>query len=159
MAICKECGANVPDDLKFCTECGKPMDGPVETAPPPANTPPPAGNTPPVNAADSPPPKGSPYTVISTGGYIFRMILFSIPLVGWIACVITAFGAKNKNKKNFARAMLVFLLIGIVVSAIAYALVRLFMGTVEGYIIEASGGAITDIEGFGELIKVLRNKN
>ena len=121
MAICKECGTSVPDEIKFCTGCGKPMTAAAAAA-----------AAAPLTAADGPPPKGSPYTAISTGGYVFRMILFSIPLVGWIFCVITAFGAKNINKRNFARAMLVFMLIGIVLSAIGYVSFGLIIPSVKG---------------------------
>jgi hypothetical protein len=44
------------------------------------------------------------------------MILFAIPLIGWLACIVTAFAAKNRNRRNFARATLVFLIVGVVLS-------------------------------------------
>jgi Na+/phosphate symporter len=48
------------------------------------------------------------------------MILFAIPLIGWLACLITAFAAGNKNKRNFARATLFFMIIGLIFLACAY---------------------------------------
>ncbi len=67
-----------------------------------------------------PPPKGSKYALMSTGAFFGLMLLFSIPIVGWVACIIMAFAGTGQNRKNFARAMLIFLLIGIALSVVVY---------------------------------------
>ncbi len=73
-----------------------------------------------VNAeASEAPPKGSPYAVVSTGGFILAWILFMIPLVGPIVCIIWTFGgAKNKNRRNMARACFILSVICIVLTII-----------------------------------------
>ena len=43
------------------------------------------------------------YQPISVWGYIGYELLFSIPVIGWIVCIVKAIGSKNKNVLNFAR--------------------------------------------------------
>jgi hypothetical protein len=81
----------------------------------------------------SAPPQSSPYAVISMGGYIGYMFLFAIPMVGWIICIIMAFVSTNQNLRNFARATLVFLIIGLVFSVIMFFLSKWAWGIVGGY--------------------------
>ena len=69
---------------------------------------------------DAAPPKGSKYAVMGTGAYFSTMLLFCIPVIGWVSCVIMAFAGGNLNRKHFARAMLVFLIIGIMLSVALY---------------------------------------
>lgn len=58
-------------------------------------------------------------TPLSIGNYLVMMIVSAIPLVGLIMTLIWAFGSStNKNKQNYARAMLILMLIGIVLSII-----------------------------------------
>jgi len=61
------------------------------------------------------PPKGSRYAPISALGYFGYFILFAIPIVGQILCIAFAFGKSgNVNRRNLARAMFVFLIIGLI---------------------------------------------
>lgn len=46
--------------------------------------------------------------VVSVKTYVINMILFSIPLVGFIVLLIRAFDNKNKSLSNFAKAYLLF---------------------------------------------------
>ena len=46
-------------------------------------------------------------------------MLFSLPAIGWIICLIMAFAPKNKNIKNFARSKLIWIAIGIILGIIA----------------------------------------
>ena len=130
--FCTNCGATLPEDKNFCTECGSPVatveptieTPPVQTAPPPVQqtTPPPVQpvyqyNTAP--AGETIPPKGSKYDPITTGGYIGIMLLMCIPVVGLILMIVWAFGgAKKINKRNLARASLIMMAIGLVFSLI-----------------------------------------
>ena len=121
--FCTNCGATLPDDKNFCTECGTPVvtEEPVQQAPPPVQqTPPPTyqyQNTAPTGEAV--PPKGSKYDPITTGGYIGIMLLMCIPIVGLILMLVWAFGGcKKLNKRNLARASLIMMAIGLVFSLI-----------------------------------------
>lgn len=55
---------------------------------------------------------------LSPWAYIGYMLLFSIPLVGLIMMFVFGFGEGNINRKNFARAYLIMLLIGFVLGLI-----------------------------------------
>ncbi len=56
---------------------------------------------------------------ISMWGYVGYMVLFSIPLVGLICMIVFAVSGRKLALKNFARAYLVLLAIGIVISIVA----------------------------------------
>lgn len=74
------------------------------------------------------PPQTPPYQApvayednspLSIGNYLIMMIVSAIPVVGLIMTLIWAFsGNGNSNRKNYARAMLILMLIGIVLSII-----------------------------------------
>ena len=100
MTACRECGADVPDEIRFCPVCGK--------------------------AVGEPPPYGSPYAVMGTGSYIGLMILFRIPVIGFIACLIVSFAARNRNMRNFARAELVLAIIIMLILVAVFFIIRWF---------------------------------
>ena len=142
MAFCTECGTNVPDDVKFCTACGKPMGAAPQTQPVMAGTSPQAAHPPRAATAvtappqawpappsapvtpqgvgqEAPPPKGSKYEPITTGGYIGIMLLMCIPIVGQILMIVWACGGCRKvGKKSLARASLIMLVVGLVLSLV-----------------------------------------
>jgi hypothetical protein len=101
--------------MKFCTECGKPVSAVAQAPPIPKQQP--VYSAPVYQTPAQPAYAGNADAVIGTGGFIGMMLLFCVPVVGWIACIVMAFSAKNRNRKNFAKAMLVFLIIGLVLSA------------------------------------------
>lgn len=51
----------------------------------------------------------------SVMSYFGLMLLFSIPVVGLIACIVMSFALKNKNTRNFARAALIFIVVCLLV--------------------------------------------
>ena len=195
MAFCTECGANVPDGVKFCTGCGSPMKLPAAApptpepqaastqaavtvmepipqpapqpspppqpvAPPPQQTyyQPPAAPQPQVYTPAAPaeiPPTGK-FGVMSVLAYIGTMILFALPFIGWLACIIMAFAPKNQNLRNFSRAMLVFLILGLILSVIAYFVIVGFIEGMYGVIKEATGatGEFSDLGSFWDLINM-----
>ena len=57
--------------------------------------------------------------VVTTGAFFGLNLLFSLPAIGWINCLIMAFAPKNKNIKNFARSKLIWIAIGIILGIIA----------------------------------------
>ncbi|MBP3729637.1 MAG: zinc ribbon domain-containing protein [Lachnospiraceae bacterium] len=48
---------------------------------------------------------------LTTAHYFWTLLLFSLPGIGLIAMLIMAFTAKNTNRKNFAQACLIWVLI------------------------------------------------
>ena len=56
--------------------------------------------------------------VVTTGAFFGLNLLFSLPAIGWIICLIMAFAPKNKNIKNFARSKLIWILIAVILGAI-----------------------------------------
>ena len=58
------------------------------------------------------------YKPISAWGYVGYELLFCIPIVGFIFMLVWAFSNGNINRKNFARSYLIYLIFGIVISAI-----------------------------------------
>lgn len=72
---------------------------------------------------------------LSIGSYLIMMIVSAIPLVGLIMTLIWAFNSNtNKNKQNYARALLIMMLVGVVLSAI-------FGATIFAAISSMTGGA------------------
>lgn len=72
--------------------------------------------------------------VVSVGKYLLHMILFSIPLVGFIMVIVKVFDKKDKNISNYAKAQLLFVIImvviGIIISVVFSALlVNLISGS------------------------------
>jgi hypothetical protein len=92
---------------------------------------------------------------MGTGSYIGHSILFAIPIIGWLICIIMAFAAGNLNKRNYARAVLIFLIIGIVLSVAAYFVFSWIAETVMQYINEATQGAFGDFGGLGDLFDII----
>lgn len=55
---------------------------------------------------------------LSVGNYVVMMLIMIIPLVNLIMLFVWGFGNSNLNKKNWARAQLIFVAIGVVLSII-----------------------------------------
>lgn len=86
---------------------------------------------------------------VGTAYYFFMQLLFSIPIIGFFACIISACSGNNKSKKNFSRAYLIWLIIGIVLSIVSViALISIGKSLVE-YINSQLGGEYGNM---GELI-------
>lgn len=116
MEECKVCGRRNPlADANFCYYCGASLKGdavpaavqPVEREPEPV-------------AAEDPTRVQKPFTVKHWLG-LFLCLL--VPLYGWIAflviALISAFGANaTEERRSFAKAFLIFLVIATVVTAL-----------------------------------------
>ena len=142
LKFCINCGAEIAEGKKFCTNCGAKAEEipqaqsapvhpqeltqqsvtiqsgqPIQTASSQQFEPAPSKYIVAANAiaADERPSKKSKYAPISTLGYIGWMILMSIPVAGWIIAGLFAFGKTGSvNRRNLARAMLVFIIIFVV---------------------------------------------
>ena len=135
--LCTQCGAELRNGIAFCTNCGA-------KAEPAAPVPQPKA----VISAEKP---------VSTGTYFGLMFLFSLPVLGALACLIMAFASKNQNIRNFSRAMLIWLVIALVLGALAALAVNALIGAVTPYLEEALGQLETSgqLGSLGELAEAL----
>ncbi len=154
--FCTGCGKELADGLMFCTECGTKVSesAPAEAAPVQAESSaqeikqepvivqeqpvqqPPKQYIPPQQAqsqqntqqpsqqAAQPTEKHS----ASTAHFFWMMLVYSLPLIGWLICIIMAFAPKNESKKHFARAILIWGIVGIVISIIGLIIMSLLGG-------------------------------
>ena len=133
------------DDAVFCTECGTRMEAPKQNTteqPQPQNAQPQNQYSAPNSQQNAQPqnqysaPNSQQYAqpqpdyysqspedyaqnaVVTTGAFFGLNLLFSLPAIGWIICLIMAFAPKNKNIKNFARSKLIWIIIAIILGAI-----------------------------------------
>lgn len=69
------------------------------------------------------------YRPLSTIRVMLYYIIVSIPVIGALFVLISAFAAKNRNTKSLSRAILAFFIIGLVVALIGVALAAVLIGT------------------------------
>ena len=56
---------------------------------------------------------------VSTAYYFWMMLLFTIPVIGLIVCLVTAFSGEDASRKNFSRAALIWIVVGAVLAVVA----------------------------------------
>ena len=61
--------------------------------------------------------------VMTMGEWLITLIVLAIPCVNVIMYFVWAFGNGNENRKNFCRAGLIVMAVGIVLTLILYAVV------------------------------------
>lgn len=120
MKNCPFCNAVNADENKFCDACGKEFTEAVNDYVPPVAEP--------QAVPTQPMYQQAPYQVnenmlpeefkpVTVGAYIGYSILFSIPLVGFIMLLVTAFSSSNKKSlRNYARAMLIMYVVAFVIA-------------------------------------------
>ena len=117
--FCKKCAAKIPDDSVFCPECGEKL-----TADDPSG-----GNTQKVRTQYRQPQSPQVQTPVydassaplSTGNFFWLPVITAIPIVGIILILVWAFSKNaNVNRKHYARAVLIWLLIGLILTVIVY---------------------------------------
>lgn len=64
--------------------------------------------------------------VMTTGEWVVTLLLLGIPCVNIIMLFVWAFGNGNENRKNYCRATLIWMLVGI-----GIALILTFMGVLS----------------------------
>ena len=135
--ICKNCSAQIPDGSKFCTVCGhkivvEPFVAPKPQQPPqtePTQVPPQApytqippqvqqGHVPPYNLNGTQQQTVSKNTALDAPLTVLDFFLMSllsfVSIIGFIFLLIWAFsGNANINRKNYARAALIWILVSI----------------------------------------------
>ena len=164
--FCTECGKEIAAGAAFCTKCGTkaPADPVTETTEtvteaketkvetPVAHTPPAQSYQAQQTYTQPAPDPAS--KVVGTGAYFGLMLLFALPIIGQLACLIMAFAPKNKNIKHFARAQLIWMVIGIIIAALVIGGIVLLVNTFSDYIAEATGG---EFNGLGDLFEQFQN--
>lgn len=138
---CVNCGAELADDALFCTECGTKVEvvtdtakefgqAPAAPAAPEVTVAAPAPQPQPVvqsvsqayygatsAAPAAPAATGKEYApVVKTSAFFWLDILYILPFVGLIACIIICAAAKNPNIRHHAASKLVEILVAIVIS-------------------------------------------
>ena len=164
--FCTECGKEIAQGVAFCTECGTkapadPATATTETVTEAKDTKveTPVVHTPPAQSYQAQqtytqPAPDPTSKVVGTGAYFGLMLLFAIPIIGQIACLIMAFAPKNKNIKHFARAQLIWMVIGIIIAALVIGGIVLLVNTFSDYIAEATG---SEFNGLGDLFEQFQN--
>ncbi len=61
-------------------------------------------------------------------------LVFALPFIGWIICIICAFAPKNESKKHFARAILIWGIVGLIITAVVVG-ISLALGVMVGGIV------------------------
>lgn len=129
--ICPNCHCEVENDKKFCPNCGAAVTFQAQTPPPP----------PPVNGQQYQQPYRQPQInqqgcePLSTGQFVLMDFLASIPLVGLILYFVWAFSSsENPNRRNWAKARLIWILISIAVSILIIILFSTTLAAIFGSI-------------------------
>lgn len=115
MTKCPICGSEYDDTVSFCTECGVKLhhDQPTYTA---------AGEY-----THTPEDNEKP---LSMGSYMLMELLARIPVVNLIVLLIWSFSSDtNTNRKNWSRARLIWVAIGLVAAALGIAAL-IFFGSI-----------------------------
>ncbi|GBU26505.1 hypothetical protein R84B8_00015 [Treponema sp. R8-4-B8] len=77
--------------------------------------------------------KGGSSSVMRTIDFVIASIIMCIPVVGLVVYIIWACGGcENLNRRNFARAMLILLAVGLVLSLLSYFAVNKVIGAALG---------------------------
>ena len=101
----------------------------------------------PTYAVPPPTSKDESDGVVSTGTFFGTMLLFALPFIGFIACIIMCFAPKRKSLKNYAKANLIWAIIGLVFSILLVVAVIALGGSLMDYLSEAMGGGLGDLSG------------
>ena len=157
--FCTGCGSELNDNASFCTNCGKAFETQPMTQPIMQNT---VTQQAPKVQAQPAQPVYAPQnlTAVGTSWYFGMMLLFAVPVIGWILCLVTAFTNKNPSKKNFAKAMIIWLVIGLIISIVLFFLIQwaatMVMEYVNTYAAEMTGGAMGELGDLGELFELMQ---
>lgn len=141
------CGTELEEGASFCTQCGAKVTDAVNDLKEPS-----------VKESQLEEQESKPEvfdeknTPAPLGAFFGLIVLFSIPVIGWIACIIMAFAPKNQSIKNYARAKLIWVGIGIVFT-VAFCV---FASWIGGLVLESLNerfGGDFNFSSFSEIIE------
>ncbi|MBA4347738.1 MAG: hypothetical protein C0413_02685 [Clostridiales bacterium] len=108
MSFCESCGNPVYRLDRTCASCGAPVTQNGQSA---RN-----GSQSRNSVLEDISPR-TPYDVLSSWGFVGSIFLMSIPVIGFIITIVWASGgASNLNRRNLARAYLIFVGLSVVLS-------------------------------------------
>lgn len=112
--VCRNCGKEVKEGTKFCIECGAPIrPEPQATYNQPNYQQPPQQQyqqqqySQPYQQYNQPYQANNSAPVTSVGKYVLWIILSSLFPAGFIILIVFALDKTDKNRSNFAKAMLI----------------------------------------------------
>ena len=138
---CQSCGSTLDEGAQFCRACGAAQTVQPQqqefASPYAAPYAQPTPVIPPQPSYYANPAQQS-YPPVGVGEYIVMLILSGIPIIGLILLISWAFGSQvNPSKRNFARAVLLLGLIGIVLAVLLSAtlvpMMYSLIESMEGY--------------------------
>ena len=95
---------------------------------------------------------------VSTGAFFWHKVLYGIPVIGWICCLVFSFTQKNINKRNFARATLIGLVISLVITcAVGFAAVKVAEMVIEQVMSDMMGSAFGDMGALTDVVDELKD--
>ena len=176
---CMKCGNELRDGAAFCTQCGtrvasaipsRPAVNPVpaqqrsrRTASQSTQRVAPQSMQRPVSQAvpqavassaryDEPQrtPKKPAAQIVGTGAFFGLLFLFSIPVIGWLACIIMAFAHKNPNVRHFARAILIWLIIALIISFLTGLAINALIRSATPYVEQITSVGASEFSGLIE---------
>ena len=150
--FCTGCGMELQEGIAFCTNCGAKAPEAPAPQPTPQPTPQPAPQPTPQptpQPAPQPTPQPAPqiderYAPVNTSYFFWMQLVFALPFIGWIICIICAFAPKNESKKHFARAILIWGIVGLIITAVVVG-ISLALGVMVGGIVNE---ALPELEEF-----------
>lgn len=134
--FCENCGKKIPDDAAFCTHCGAKQVGTSPSAQSVASVPPPQPTR--ASAPKQQAQASNGVDLISMGQYLIMFLIMAIPIANIVMLFVWGFSSETgPNKKNFARATLIMMAIGIgvgiLVSIVMAAIMASIMSTMYYY--------------------------
>ncbi len=77
-------------------------------------------------------PQDKSKDIVGFWTFLGLALLFAIPVIGWIACAVMMFVPKRRSLKNYARASMVWIIVGILLVVAVYFALQ----AVENYVIQ-----------------------
>ena len=98
------------------------------------------------------PPTAPKNETVGFWAFLGLIVLFAIPVVGFIACIVFMFVPEKKSIKNYARAVMTWMLVNVLTTALIVSLLISALGAALLPKINDSLG--TEFQSFGEVIRM-----